>query len=109
MLFDAVGSWNDESYLCDELIAMRKKATAIPVNHFGGEAGAGIMLDRIFFTDLPELADWAQPERHDRHSFFLVETGMVRMEIDFRKYTIKALLSFICTPTRCTVCWALNR
>jgi AraC-like DNA-binding protein len=39
---------------------------------------------------LPDLGDWEQPERHDRHSFFLVEQGRVIIEIDFYKYDIHA-------------------
>lgn len=69
---------------------MRKKATAIPVNNFGGEFDAGIVIEKIAFRDLPNLEEWAQPERHDRHSFFLLEKGTVTIEIDFQKHVIRS-------------------
>jgi AraC family transcriptional regulator, transcriptional activator of pobA len=47
-------------------------------------------LGLMVFDDLPDLREWVQPERHDRHSFFLLENGTVTMEIDFQKYAIKA-------------------
>jgi len=67
---------------------MRKKARSIPVNKFGGESGGNITIERISFEQLPDLGDWEQPERHDRHSFFLLEKGNVTMEIDFQQYDI---------------------
>jgi len=67
---------------------MRKNAGSIPVNNFGGEAGGGITIERISFDSLPELGEWEQPERHDRHAFFLLEKGNVSMEIDFQQYNI---------------------
>lgn len=69
---------------------MRRKTTAIPVNQFRGEVDTGILIDKIAFDNLPDLADWGQPERHDRHSFFLLEQGAVTIEIDFQKYEIKS-------------------
>lgn len=69
---------------------MGKKTTSIPVNHFGGEFNAGIAIEKIAFKNLPELEEWAQPERHSHHSFFLLEKGSVTIEIDFRKHTIKS-------------------
>lgn len=69
---------------------MRKKPESIPVNNFGGEFDAGIVIERISFTDLPELQEWNQPERHDRNSFFLLEEGRVTMEIDFTRYSIQS-------------------
>jgi AraC-like DNA-binding protein len=69
---------------------MRKKATSIPVNNFGGDLDSDILLERISFIDLPNLEAWGESERHDRHSFFLLEEGMVTMEIDFQKHEIKS-------------------
>jgi AraC-like DNA-binding protein len=69
---------------------MRKNTGSIPVNNFGGESGESIVIERISFSFLPDLAEWEQPERHDRHSFFLLEKGTVTMEIDFHRYEIKA-------------------
>jgi len=68
----------------------RRKNQSIPVNQFGDEPNAGITIERISFEDLPELGEWEQPERHDRHSFFLLEKGTVVMEIDFEYYKIPA-------------------
>lgn len=67
---------------------MRKKPASIPVNKFGDEHNAGISIERISFEDLPALGEWEQPERHDRHSFFLLENGSVTIEIDFQKHEI---------------------
>ncbi|WCT12941.1 helix-turn-helix domain-containing protein [Mucilaginibacter jinjuensis] len=69
---------------------MPRKTQAIPVNHFGDESGAGISIERLSFEDLPDLGDWQQPERHERHSFFLLEKGSVTIEIDFERYHIKS-------------------
>ncbi|TWJ03164.1 AraC-like DNA-binding protein [Mucilaginibacter frigoritolerans] len=69
---------------------MPKKNQPIPVNHFGDESGAGISIERLAFENLPELGEWEQPERHDRHSFFLLEKGSVAIEIDFERYQIQS-------------------
>ena len=67
---------------------MPKKTTSIPVNNFGGEFNFGVFIEKIAFEDLPDFEEWGQPERHDRHSFFLLERGSVTIEIDFEQYTI---------------------
>ncbi|RFS16799.1 helix-turn-helix transcriptional regulator [Emticicia sp. C21] len=67
---------------------MRKKRQSIPVNTMNDDSGTGILIERISFKDLPNLEEWNHAERHDRHSFFLLESGTVFMEIDFQKYTI---------------------
>jgi AraC family transcriptional activator of pobA len=67
---------------------MPRKTQPIPVNHFGDESGTGISIERLAFEDLPDLGEWQQPERHDRHSFFLLEKGSVTIEIDFERYHI---------------------
>lgn len=69
---------------------MRKNVGSIPVNKFGDESGAGISIERIAFENLPDLGEWEQPERHDRHAFFLLESGTVTLEIDFQEYEINA-------------------
>jgi AraC family transcriptional activator of pobA len=69
---------------------MPLKKQAIPVNQFGDESGAGISIERISFDGLPDLGEWQQPERHDRHTFFLVESGEVMIEIDFGLQHIQA-------------------
>lgn len=50
----------------------------------------GIVIERISFDDLSAFRDADESHRHDRHSFFLLEKGVVFIEIDFEKYTIKA-------------------
>lgn len=67
---------------------MRKKRQSIPVNKMDDDSGTGILIERISFKDLPDLEEWNHSERHAHHSFFLLEHGMVFMEIDFQKYTI---------------------
>lgn len=69
---------------------MAKKTTSIPVNSFGNDAGTSIFIDKLSFSELPNLEEWNQPERHDRHSFFLMEKGSITIEIDFRKHRIKS-------------------
>src|SRR6218665_1948847 len=67
---------------------MHKKRHSIPVNTMDDDSGIGIIIERISFKDLPNFEEWNHSERHDRHSFFLLESGMVFMEIDFQQYTI---------------------
>jgi AraC family transcriptional activator of pobA len=69
---------------------MPRKTQPIPVNHFGDDSGAGISIERFTFENLPDLGEWEQPERHDRHSFFLIETGRVTLEIDFERHHIQS-------------------
>lgn len=69
---------------------MPKKSDTIPVNKFGDDLDTGISIERISLKSLPPIGDWKQPERHDRHSFFLLESGHVKMEIDFRIYEISS-------------------
>ncbi len=69
---------------------MRKNAVSIPINKFGDDFSVGISIERISFESLPDLGEWEQPERHDRHSFFLLEKGSVTMEIDFQLFEIQS-------------------
>lgn len=69
---------------------MRKNTAYIPINTFADESEAGVSIEKFSFESLPVLAEWEQPERHDRHSFFLLESGNVDLEIDFERYTIDA-------------------
>ncbi len=68
---------------------MRKSKGSIPVNSFGGDSGGGIFIERIAFDALPDLPDWEQPERHDRHSLFLVEQGTLSLEVDFQQFEVQ--------------------
>ncbi|MBL4676962.1 MAG: helix-turn-helix domain-containing protein [Mucilaginibacter sp.] len=69
---------------------MRKNTGSIPVNKFGDDNDAGITIEKIALDHLPPLGEWEQPERHDRHSFFLVQEGSVTLEIDFQRYDIQS-------------------
>ncbi|KLT63744.1 helix-turn-helix domain-containing protein [Pedobacter sp. BMA] len=69
---------------------MPGKTPSIPVKHFGDEYDLGLSIERFSFEDLPDMGEWEQPERHDRHSFFLIEAGSVALEIDFKRYDIQA-------------------
>jgi AraC-like DNA-binding protein len=97
---------------------MRKNTGTIPVNNFGDEFGGGVTIERISFESLPDLGEWQQPERHDRHSFFLLEKGSVTLEIDFQQYVLQAPSAIYMHPDQVhriiafknvTVCaWAAN-
>lgn len=67
---------------------MRKKPGTIPVNKFGDDNDVGISIEKLSFESFPDLTEWIQPERHDRHTFFVTEKGSVTMEIDFQKVQI---------------------
>ncbi|MEO3406724.1 helix-turn-helix transcriptional regulator [Mucilaginibacter sp. CAU 1740] len=67
---------------------MRKNPGAIPVNKFGDDNDGGISIERLSLESFPDLTEWVQPERHDRHTFFVTEEGSVTMEIDFQKFRI---------------------
>lgn len=102
--------------LCIQQI-MRKKQTVIPVNHFDDEYDTGISIEKISVKELP-VAEKEQSHRHDRHSFFLLESGTVEIEIDFRQYKIKPRSILYLHPDQVhrmitfknvTVsCWAIN-
>ncbi|WP_221390917.1 helix-turn-helix transcriptional regulator [Dyadobacter sp. NIV53] len=68
---------------------MPKNTNSIPVNHFGDELDSGISIEKMSVGRLPGSEEAEQSHRHDRHSFFLLETGLVEIEIDFKKYTIE--------------------
>jgi AraC family transcriptional activator of pobA len=69
---------------------MPKKSQSIPVNLMANEFGSGIAIEKLWIKNLPAegLEDAKQSHREDGHSFFLLETGTVFMEIDFQHYTI---------------------
>lgn len=69
---------------------MRKKATSIPVNTMTDNFDGGISIERLTIGDLRALDDSEQSHRHNIHSFFLLESGTVYLEIDFEQYTIKS-------------------
>jgi len=69
---------------------MRKNGGSIPVNKFGDDLDEGISIEAFSLDHLPDHGEWHQPERHDRHSFFLLEKGKVTIEIDFQIFEIQA-------------------
>lgn len=79
---------------------MPRKTQPIPVNQFGDESGVGISIERLSFENLPDLGEWEQPERHDRHCFFLLEKGSVNMEIDFECHHIHSPAAIYLHPDR---------
>ena len=72
------------------LKAMRKKNTSIPVNDFGGEYHSGISIEKMCLNDLLMGIDAQHAERHDRHSFHLLEKGTITIEVDFQTYQMTA-------------------
>jgi AraC family transcriptional regulator, transcriptional activator of pobA len=78
---------------------MPKKTTSIPVNSMTEEFGGGMAIEKIVLPDLkPDSATTStrfeeearQSHRHDGHSFFLLETGIITIEIDFQTYQIES-------------------
>jgi AraC-like DNA-binding protein len=78
---------------------MAKKAKSIPVNTMDDNMGGDISIEKLSINDLAALHKTAlndfeeeanQSHRHDRHSFFLLESGTVHLEIDFEKYKMKS-------------------
>ena len=55
-----------------------------------GEFNSGIDIEKILFKNISTFTEAKQSHRHDRHSFFLLESGTVHIEIDFQKYKIKS-------------------
>ncbi len=72
---------------------MRKKNKSIPVNSMVEEPGTGIAIERISIVinkaTVNSFKEANQSHRHYGHSFFLLESGTVKLEIDFKKYIIK--------------------
>jgi AraC family transcriptional activator of pobA len=67
---------------------MPRKNKSIPVNYFGDEFDSGISIEKLSLNDLPDFEGEEQSERHDRHSFHLMEKGTITIEIDFQKHEI---------------------
>jgi AraC family transcriptional activator of pobA len=75
---------------------MPKKTKSIPVNSMLNEFGGGIAIEKLVVEGLRTVDKAAlnsfeevQSHRHDGHSFFLLESGTVFIEIDFQKYKIE--------------------
>lgn len=69
---------------------MNKNLKSIPVNNFEGENHSGISVEKLSLKDLPDFTGEEQAERHDRHSFHLLQVGTITIEIDFQKHEIKS-------------------
>lgn len=77
---------------------MSKKRESIPVNAMTDNFDGDISIERICIDDLltldkensPTFEEATGTHRHDSHSFFLLESGTVQLNIDFQKYSIKA-------------------
>ncbi len=70
---------------------MSKKTKSIPINLRSNEFGIGINIGKTSVKDFSsiDIEDAKQSHREDAHSFFLLEKGIVSIEIDFQKYKIK--------------------
>ncbi len=66
------------------------KTNIIPVNYFDDESNTGISIERIALKDLPVFEKLEKAERHNWHSFHLLEQGSITIEIDFKKHTIQS-------------------
>lgn len=74
---------------------MPKKTQSIPVNVMADQYGTGISIERLDLGTIDEATlnnfeEGEQSHRHDSHSFFLLESGTVKLDIDFQHYTITA-------------------
>jgi AraC-like DNA-binding protein len=71
---------------------MRKKTTSIPVNTMPDNFGGNISIERMSLDDatLNSFEGGKASHREDRHSFFLLESGTVHIEIDFQQFKIKS-------------------
>ena len=72
---------------------MPKKSEVIPVNIMANHFDVGVAIERMYLSFSEEttldLDEAKQSHREDRHSFFLLESGTVIVEIDFQKFEIK--------------------
>ena len=73
---------------------MPKKIENIPINTMADHFDAGIAIERLHLSKSEEATlnssdEAKQSHREDRHSFFLLESGTVIVEIDFQKFEIK--------------------
>lgn len=77
---------------------MPKKVKRIPVNAMATIFDEGIAIEKMSFKDISTLNSASSKDfeeaklahRHDGHSFFLLESGSIYLEIDFQKYSITA-------------------
>jgi AraC family transcriptional regulator, transcriptional activator of pobA len=70
--------------------ARRKKAEPVPINDFESPNHSGVFIDKTVLNDSINVKGLEQSERHDRHTFHLLETGAMTIEIDFQTYQLTA-------------------
>jgi AraC family transcriptional activator of pobA len=88
------------------LKVMPKKKQSIPVNAMANESGTGIAIEKFSIKDLhtpdklmlEDIEKGNSAHRHDGHSFFLLESGTVNIEIDFQHYIIMPRSVFYIHP-----------
>lgn len=69
---------------------MHKKTKSIPINSMADTISQGISIEKTSFNDLPNFEEAQQAHREENHSFFLLESGIVSVVIDFQAYKIEA-------------------
>lgn len=71
---------------------MLKQSNAIPVNLMANESGWGMAIERLTVESLEAagMQEARRSHREDGYSFFLLEGGIVSLEIDFQEYTLVA-------------------
>lgn len=69
---------------------MSKRSKHIPVNTFQDKHETGISIKRIIFNDVRDLEGHKRSERHNWHSFHLLEKGIITIEIDFERYEMSS-------------------
>lgn len=70
--------------------ARLKKAEPVPVNDFEAPDHAGVFIERRVLDGLGNVKGLGQSERHDRHTFHLLEKGTMTLDIDFQSYHLTA-------------------
>ena len=70
--------------------ARRKKAQPVPVNDFGAPTHEGVFIARTVLNGIGNAKGLDRSERHDRHTFHLLEQGAMTLEIDFQTYQLTA-------------------
>lgn len=69
---------------------MKKKTQSVPINRLTEEMALGIFIEKICFTAPESSPESGDSHRHDHHTFLLVESGALHVEIDFETYTLSA-------------------
>src|SRR5689334_6971248 len=86
---------------------MSKKIKSIPVHSRTDDFNAGIDIEKLSIKDLRTLdkatlnvyEEARKSHREDHHSFFLLENGIIHIEIDFQKYRVKSISIIYMQPS----------